>query len=82
MGEPAMPTPADRQGTRRWAAAIVDSVRNDEEMDLPIPDDSPTAFENFIFVLAQEITLLQAERDSGEHLIQKLGEHIAELRAK
>jgi hypothetical protein len=32
MGEPAIPTEADRQATRKLATAIVDSVRNDTSM--------------------------------------------------
>lgn len=73
MGEPATPTPADRAETRDISYAIVESVRNDVVMPLPadvdsvcrslgMSDERMFAVENFIFRLAQEITLLVEER--------------------
>jgi hypothetical protein len=35
MGEPANPTPTERAERQKIAAAIVESVRNDEKMPLP-----------------------------------------------
>lgn len=52
MGEPATPTQADRAGTRRFAHAIVDAVRNDEAMTFGDKDRA-------LFQLAQEVELLE-----------------------
>ena len=72
MGEPANPTPAERAERHKLAAAIVESVVNDESMPLPfewpkdVPLDCPdcpvTDAEDLIFALAQEVTILLAER--------------------
>lgn len=71
MGEPATPTPAERTERQQLAAAIVESVRNDEKMPLPglkaIAIQYKGLFfdavevENFVFTLAQEITILVQE---------------------
>lgn len=71
MGEPAIPTEADRKATRELAAKIVDSVRNDEPMQLGLNTWRETSFgswlcelrrvEELVFQLAQEIDLLRAE---------------------
>jgi hypothetical protein len=73
MGEPAEPTEAERKERWQLAAAIVESVRNDEEMPIGIewpkkvpldcPDCPVSAIEELIFDLAQEITILLAERE-------------------
>lgn len=74
MGEPAMPTAIDRAITRTDAFQIVYSVTNDEKMPLPFewpedpldtacPDCPKTDVENFVFQLAQEITLLGDQLD-------------------
>lgn len=74
MGEPANPTPAERAERQKIAAAIVESVRNDERMPLPgltaITYSKGLAFdavdvENFVFQLAQEITLLVNQPKDG-----------------
>lgn len=60
MGEPATPSPKEREATRKLAREIVESVRNDEAMPLPAWLGDPisrVALEEFIFELAQEITL-------------------------
>ena len=72
MGDPANPTPAERHERHELAAAIVESVVNDERMPLPfewptkVPLDCPdcpvTDAEELIFALAQEITILLTER--------------------
>lgn len=72
MGEPAEPTAAERADRHKLATAIVESVRNDERMPLPfdwpksVPLDCPDCpvsdAEELIFALAQEITILLAER--------------------
>lgn len=70
MGEPAIPTAADRKETRELATAIVESVRNDEAM--PHPFDVIEVHgagmmvhlvhvKEHMFRLAQEIDLLRAE---------------------
>ena len=73
MGEPANPTPAERADRQASARAIVESVRADEKM--PLPGLKAIAFqykglyfdcvevEEFVFKLAQEITILLDERD-------------------
>lgn len=72
MGEPAEPTAAERSDRQKLAIAIVESVRNDEKM--PLPGLKAVAIqykglffdaievENFVFGLAQEITILLTER--------------------
>jgi len=76
MGEPANPTPAERAERQEIAAAIVESVRNDEKMPLPglkaITIQYKGVFfdavevEEFVFKLAQEITILLEERTGKE----------------
>lgn len=69
MSEPAMPTAKDRAETRDLAARIVESVRNDEPMALPlyktdtalVPKYYCESVEPFAFTLAQEIELLRAD---------------------
>jgi hypothetical protein len=79
MGEPANPTPVERSERQKIAAAIVESVRNDERMPLPglkaltytstsldraargIAFDCVDV-EEFVFKLAQEITILLDEK--------------------
>ena len=73
MGEPASPTPAERAERQANARAIVESVRADEKM--PLPGLKAIAIqhkglyfdcvdvEEFVFKLAQEITILLDERD-------------------
>lgn len=62
MGEPAQPTPEDRARTRELAAAIVESVRNDETMPLPLPLCYVHAdVQTLVFRLAQEIALLSCD---------------------
>ena len=75
MGEPAEPTPEERDERQKIAAAIVESVAADEKM--PLPGLVPVAIanqglffkaadvENFVFHQAHEITLLLKER-SGD----------------
>jgi hypothetical protein len=72
MGEPAEPTKAERERNQQLAAAIVESVRNDEEMPIGIEwpknpldcaDCPVSAVEELVFQLAQEITILVAERE-------------------
>ena len=72
MGEPANPTPAERAERQKIAAAIVESVRNDAKMPLPglkaIAIQYKGLFfdcvdvEEFVFKLAQEITILLDEK--------------------
>jgi hypothetical protein len=72
MGEPANPTPTERAERQKIAAAIVESVRNDEKMPLPglkaIAIQYKGLFfdcvdvEEFVFKLAQEITILLDEK--------------------
>lgn len=71
MGEPALPTPADRKATHELARAIVEAVRNDEPMPLPfqfgveVKEGEGTLLihpcrddvEDLVFQLAQEIVL-------------------------
>lgn len=70
MGDPVTPPPADRQATRELAARIVDSVRNDEPMELGLdPGILGRAYvredvEQLAFRLAQEIVLLRDETPS------------------
>ena len=69
MGEPANPTPSERAERQKLAAAIVESVRDDEKMPLPglkaIAVQYKGVFfdavevEEFVFHLAHEITLLK-----------------------
>jgi hypothetical protein len=68
MGEPATPTPADRKDTRTKATKILESVRNDEVMPLPIDLDDHIAVgyhredvELLAFNQAQEIVLLRVD---------------------
>lgn len=66
MGEPAIPPPAERRETRALALAIVESVRNDEEMPLGL-HTTPSGMvhrppvEELVFRLAQEVALLHAQ---------------------
>lgn len=80
MGEPPSPTPDDRAERQKIAAAIVESVRNDEKMPLPgltaIAIQYKGLFfdcvkvEEFVFKLAQEITiLLEARTGKGGSVI-------------
>jgi hypothetical protein len=67
MGEPATPTEAERLATRALAASIVEAVRNDEEWPthhhLRTSIDGLRAyFEEVVFALAQEVTLLLEEK--------------------
>lgn len=66
MGEPAIPPPAEREATRALALAIVESVRNDEEMPLPldvVPVHGAGEYyrrvdvQELVFRLAQELVL-------------------------
>ena len=69
MGEPATPTAKERAETRELAAKIVEAVRNDEVIPLPIDPwnlaemrpSTRREFEALVFQLAQEIELLRAE---------------------
>ena len=72
MGEPATPTPIEREERQKIATAIVESVASDEKM--PLPGLNPITLQNkgvffdakevkeFVFGLAQEITILLEER--------------------
>ena len=71
MGEPAIPTPAQRKATHELAIAIVESVRNDEPM--PHPFDVIEVHgagmmvhlvhvKEHMFQLAQELVTARAER--------------------
>jgi hypothetical protein len=70
MGDPAIPPEADRKATRELAAAIVQSVVDDEAMPLGLTAYSvgsaqvfdKDAVETLVFQLAQEITMLVKER--------------------
>lgn len=65
MGEPAMPTPAERRTTLELASRIVESVRNDEPMPLDM-HTTPSGMvhrplvEALLFRLAQEIEMLRS----------------------
>ena len=74
MGEPAIPTDADRRATRELAARVVESVRNDEAMpcrDLYTTESRMSLancdavavddLEALIFGLAQEVCALRNE---------------------
>lgn len=66
MGEPATRTPAERVETRKLAAEIVESVRADAKMPLPLVEPSHLMFsrsdvEELVFQLADEVTRLQNE---------------------
>ena len=68
MGEPAEPTEAEREKRRQLAAAIVEAVRCDEDLPLPVDFDARVGtvreqVEQLAFDLAQEITILVAERE-------------------
>lgn len=76
MGEPANPTPVERSERQKIAAAIVESVRNDAKMPLPglkaIAIQYKGLFfdcvdvEEFVFKLAQELTILLEEAATKE----------------
>lgn len=77
MGEVAQPSAADRVKQQKIAAAIVESVRNDEKMPLPLKAIGiqykglfydVVEVEDFIFFLAQEITILMTERKADVQL--------------
>lgn len=65
MGEPAIPTPAQRKATHELAIAIVESVRNDEPMPLGLDPwnveemrpSTKLELEQLVFRLAQELVL-------------------------
>ena len=70
MGEPTTPSPIDRVARRRFARDIIESVRNDEEMPLPlqvVPVHGAgehfrrTDVEQVAFDLAQELDMLRDE---------------------
>lgn len=62
MGEPAIPTPAEREHVRAFAKAVVDSVRNDEDPPHPQWEDGDAMDDDMMtFRLAQEIGLLLEE---------------------
>lgn len=71
MGEPAIPTPKEREERRALAAAIVKAVAEDEDPPkpfLPIEPGDPTRWEDdaleAAFGLAQEIMML-VDREPG-----------------
>jgi hypothetical protein len=71
MGEPANPTPAERDKRRKKAAAIVQSVFDDEEMPTGVDYDARVGtireqVEQIVFNLAQEIMILLAERETDD----------------
>jgi hypothetical protein len=74
MGEPRTPTPQDRTATRHLAARILQSIRDDEEMDEAMGLDEmefasgrygyySEAVEDLVASLAQEVCALEAERE-------------------
>lgn len=70
MGDPANPTPAERAERHKKAAAIVQSVIDDEAMPTGVDYDARVGtvreqVEQIVFDLAQEITILLAEREGG-----------------
>ena len=82
MGEPATPSAADREDTRRNAAAIVEAVRVDDPM--PLPDDlklmsHAEAVEITAFRLAQEVLTLIAEK---EHALSVLDDALDRTRVR
>ncbi|HSX22557.1 MAG TPA: hypothetical protein VLE97_07275 [Gaiellaceae bacterium] len=67
MGEPANPTPTERAERQKKAAAIVQSVIDDEEMPTGVDYEGRKRIvqdqvEQIVFDLAHEITLLLKER--------------------
>lgn len=62
MGEPAVPTPAERAATLELAKALVESVRNGRQL----PDEfwliTSTSMEHHLFRLAQDLVNVAAER--------------------
>jgi hypothetical protein len=61
LGEPAIPSDAERARTRAYARSVVDAVRNDEERPTPrFADGDAMSDDTMIFQLAQEIELLLA----------------------
>ena len=97
MGDLANPTPAEREARQTIAAAIVESVQNDEKMPLPglktiaIQDKGvffdAVEVETFVFHLAHEIVLLLEdleERSSPATLeeIARLDAEIAQLESE
>lgn len=75
MGELRVPTPIERADVRALAAAIVESVRNDEAMPLPAklrPQRGPIDqedVEEFTFDLALEIVALQEDEHERIHRV-------------
>lgn len=75
MGEPAEPTPDERDERQKRAAAIVESVAADEKMPLPglttVSIGGKGRFfpaeevEEFVFHLAHEITILLRDRGAA-----------------
>ena len=70
MGQPSTPSPIDRVARRRLARDIIESVRNDEEMPLPlqvVPVHGAgehlrrADVEQGAFELAQELDMLRDE---------------------
>ena len=61
MGEPVEPTRADRDELVKLAFAIVESVRNDEAMPMPVARNQAVALwpdiEQLVFRFAQLVTL-------------------------
>lgn len=55
MGEPAVPTPADRAETLKLAREIVDSVREDADLPEPFTGDPDDITANAVFRLAQDL---------------------------
>lgn len=72
MGEPITPSPSDRASTRALCEAIVESVREDKRMPLPIDDESygphsvyfASDVRDLMMQLAQEVCALRQERDA------------------
>ena len=57
MGEPAVPTEAERAATLELARRIVEAVRNDEEspIDIKAATHSPELIDGLFFRLAQDL---------------------------
>jgi hypothetical protein len=82
MGQPIHPTPSDRAATRELAAAVVQSVEDDEVMPLglieyslsdlgPDPAFARADVESLVMQLAQEVCELAKEKDEAVRLLVK-----------
>lgn len=79
MGKPVEVSPENRAKTRSLAAAIVESVRNDEEMPLPGVVDcyarassvERDGVESLVMEMAQEIVALAATLDLARKVVDE-----------